>query len=146
MLSTAQKHADGYVGLFLRRPDKDGKMLDETEPGFNIDSFNTVEHIHRVGVFAQVRQVNRVATGAQLFITGLRRINIGAVEQFGPPAIAAVEHWKVQRMIPLTKEVKAYTNELLYACRYRALLRKVNCLLKLFLILHSIPISTTESY
>lgn len=68
-------------------------------------------------MFAQVRQVNRVATGAQLFITGMRRINIASVDSYGPPTIAKVDHWKTQRMAPLTKLVKAYTNELLYASR-----------------------------
>jgi ATP-dependent Lon protease len=122
VLTAAQKSADCYVGLFLRRLDKSGKLsaAPDIEPLelFPTDSLTSVEDIYKVGVFAQVRQINRVATGAQLFITGLRRINIGGVDRFGPPAVATVEHWATQRMAPLTQEVKAYTNELLYASRY----------------------------
>ena len=123
MLSAAQKNSDAYVGLFLRRLDKEGKEITaDTNPDFYTDSFTNIDQIYKVGVFAQVRQINRVATGAHLFVTGMRRINALSIKEFGPPAIANVDHWKAQRMIPVSKEVKAYSNELLYASRYGIML------------------------
>lgn len=115
----AQKTSNGYVGLFLRKQDKEGKPLSpEQGTEFLGDKILDMESLYKVGVFAQVRSINRVATGAQLFITGMRRINLDMVQSFGPPAVAKVNHWPTQRMAPLTKVVKAYTNELLYASRY----------------------------
>ena len=116
------------MGLFLRKLDGDGSTPPQSDIEHYGEKILDISHLHTVGVFAQVRQVNLVATGAQLFITGMRRITLESVEQYGPPTIAKVHHWKTQRMIPLTKSVKAYTNELLYASRYSILSFLLLCL------------------
>jgi hypothetical protein len=53
-----------------------------------------------------------VNQGAQLLLTGIRRINLNGVIRGGSPALAEVEHWKEKRYIRVPDDVKACNNEL----------------------------------
>lgn len=55
--------------------------------------------------------------GAQLLVTGIRRIDLGDLAQGGPPSFAAVEHWKEKRYIRVPDDIKAYNNELRFELR-----------------------------
>jgi ATP-dependent Lon protease len=98
-----------YVGLFLRKEyDKEADIN---------EMIGNPKDVYKVGAFAQIRQVTMVNQGAQLLLTGIRRINLGDLVHGGPPTVAAVEHWKEKRYIRVPDDIKAYNNELRHELR-----------------------------
>jgi ATP-dependent Lon protease len=106
VITALQKHTEGYIGLFLRRNlDVDTEIIE------------SVDQIHKIGTFAQVKGSARQAAGLRIFVTGIRRVTMGQVINFGPPMMGSVEHWKPNRHTKHSNEIKAYLNELRYAVR-----------------------------
>ncbi len=73
-----------YVGVFLPRPDEDGKRPE-------LAMVSEAEQVHDVGTLAQISRVTQTPRGVQLLLLGGRRVRIGKVLQREPVMLVKVE-------------------------------------------------------
>ncbi|KAJ1443506.1 putative lon protease [Ochromonadaceae sp. CCMP2298] len=105
--------ANGYVGVFLRKPPVDGANDVNTDTILDV-----TKDIYSVGTFAQIQHTQKVDGGLHVFLFGHRRITMGDVHSYGPPTIANVDHWKRPKLTEAGgPHLKAYLNEVISLAR-----------------------------
>jgi ATP-dependent Lon protease len=96
-----------YLGVFLR------KDINVENPDLIVGH----NDIHAVGTFAQVQNIIQSELGTQVLLLGHRRISLLGIDNYGPPAIGRVKHWKKPPFQPNSDRIKAYMNEILSSIR-----------------------------
>ena len=101
----------GFLGLFLSTA---------ATPEASSELIKSKNDIHKVGVFAAVKHVQKTLQGTQLFVLAHRRITLDKFITFGPPAFADVTHWSSKPA--LTQDlgssiIRAYMNEIMIAIK-----------------------------
>lgn len=104
ILSSVESNS-GFLGMFLRKSQDESELI------------RTEKDLHKVGMFASVKHIQKTMQGTQVFVLGHRRISLDRLITPGPPAIGEVTHWAKLNVDQNSNIIRAYTNELMIAIK-----------------------------